>query len=185
MTLTLGAHIMGKYLQGHPSLFADTPVEKDIVYTPFGLAAHMIHHFSPAGKCLDPCIGEGIFHHLLPAGSDWCELEMGKDFFLQDKKYDWIIGNPPYSVLLAWIRHSMKLADNIVYLMPLHRVFASYEFLQELNLWGGIKNIVVYGTGAHAGFPFSHALGAVHYCRGWTGSTTWSYPNASEWQVGA
>ena len=171
---------MGKYLHGHPSLFRDAPIDKDVVYTPAGLASHVVRHFAPTGRCLDPCRGDGAFHSLMP-GSEWCELTEGRDFFLQDGPFDWCIGNPPYSCLLAWLRHSFKIARNSVYLMPLHRVFASYEFLQELNEWGGVKEIVVYGTGAHAGFPFGHALAAIHYVAGHKAGTVWTFPSKDEW----
>lgn len=164
---------VGKLLKMQPSLIS-VPVAKDVVYTPSKLAADMIEFFAPSGKCLDPCSGDGAFYDLLPNGSDWCEIERGRDFYAWTDRVDWIMGNPPYSHLLAWLRHSFDVADNVVYLMPLHRVFASSQFLDDLFSWGGVVHIRRYGTGTIWGFPFGHALAAVHYRRGYGDGTTWS-----------
>jgi hypothetical protein len=164
---------MGKLLNPQPVLF-HAPVEKDVVYTPDWLALAVVEHFKPAGRCLDPCKGDGAFLKHMP-GAEWCEIAEGRDYLLWQDPVDWIVGNPPYSNLLGWIRHGFKHADNIVYLIPLHRVFASHEFLRDLRTYGGIPGILVIGTGATAGFPFGHALGAVHYQRGYTGPTEWTF----------
>jgi len=161
---------MGKLIKPQKSLFNTTPI-KDVVYTPRWLAEMIVRHFNPAGRALDPCRGDGAFFEFLPAGADYCEIEDGKDFFNWIDPVDWIIGNPPYSCLLGWIRHSFKVGNNIVYLMPLHRVFASFEFLQDLQSFGGVKEILIIGTGTTAGFPFGHCLAAVHYQRHFTGET--------------
>jgi hypothetical protein len=148
--------------------------EKDIVYTPPELARDVVKFFSPAGLCLDPCLGDAVFFNLLPVGSEWCEIEMGRDFYAWKTPVDWIIGNPPFSHLLAWIRHSFTVARDIVYLMPSHRVFASAEFLDDLFVWGGIVHVRRYNTGTRWGFPFGHALAAVHYRKDYKGGTSWS-----------
>ena len=165
---------MGALLLPQAELF-HAPVEKDIVYTPAWLARAIVDHFRPEGDCLDPCRGAGAFHSLLPAGAEWCEVAEDRDFFLWDKLVDWIIGNPPYSCLLGWIRHSFKVGRNVVYLMPLHRVFASYEFVEEIRRYGGIPEILIVGTGSTAGFPFGHCLGVVHYQKDYIGPTSWSF----------
>jgi hypothetical protein len=168
---------VGKLLNPQPVLF-HAPVEKDVVFTPAWLAKRMVDHFKPVGACLDPCRGEGAFHSLLP-DAEWCEITEGRDFLMWDKQVDWIIGNPPYSNLLGWIRHSFKVAANVVYLMPLHRVFASYEFIRDLQIYGGIREIYIVGTGSTAGFPFGHCLGAVHYERDYKGATAWTFAGHS------
>ena len=155
-------------------LLMHVAAERDIEYTPPELARDMVDWFAPAGVCLDPCAGDGVFYSLLPIGSEWCEIERGRDFYAWNTPVDWIVTNPPYSNLLSWIRHSFTVAKNIVYLMPSHRVFASGEFLDDLFEWGGIVHIRRYGTGSQWGFPFGHALSAVHYQAGYTGPTSWS-----------
>lgn len=155
-------------------ILVHVPANKDIVYTPDWLARDVVEYFTPQGECLDPCSGGGAFLQYLPTGSEWCEIEQGRDFYAWTKPVDWIISNPPYSHLLAWIRHSFRVAENIVYLMPVHRVFSSAEFLKDLMKWGGVAQIRLYGTGTTAGFAFGNALGAVHYRKGYHGPTAWS-----------
>lgn len=164
--------MMGKELKMQPSLIF-MPAQSDLVYTPFELAKDMVNFFHPFGLCLDPCAGGGVFLDLLPA-AEWCEIIRGRDFYAWTKPVDWIIGNPPYSHYSAWLRHSMKVAKNIVYVMPVYKVFASGKFLQDLFNWGGIVHIRRYGTGTDWGFPFGHALSAVHYQAGYKGDTAWS-----------
>jgi len=165
---------MGSTLKKMQPTLLHVAVEKDVVYTPYALAEDIVKYFQPAGVCLDPCAGNGAFLELLPPGSEWCEIEKGRDFYAWSNHVDWAISNPPYSHLLAWLRHSFKVASNIVYLIPSHRVFASNEFLDDLFAWGGIVHIRRYGTGSQWGFPFGHALAAVHYQSGYRGATTWS-----------
>lgn len=164
---------MGKELKMQPTLM-HVPTEKDIVYTPPKLAKNIISFFHPSGIILDPCMGDGAFYNLLPAGREWCEIEKGRDFYAWTKPVNWIIGNPPYSNLLAWLRHSFTLAEHVVYLVPMHRVFASAEFLDDMMDWGRIAHIRLYRTGTYWGFPFGHALAAVHYRRDFALHTTWS-----------
>lgn len=164
---------MGTELKMQPSLM-HVPTPNDVVYTPPELVSDMVDFFRPTGICLDPCAGNGAFLNLLPPGSDWCEITKGKDFYAYTNQVDWIIGNPPYSHYSAWLRHSMKLAQNIAYIMPVYKVFASNKFLQDLFEWGGIVHIRRYGTGTDWGFPFGHALCAVHYQSNYKGATAWS-----------
>ena len=68
----------------------------------------------------------------------------------------------------------MKVSRNIVYVMPVYKVFASAKMLDDLFGWGGIVHIRRYGTGTDWGFPFGHALAAVYYLKKYTGTTAWS-----------
>ncbi len=158
-----------KLIEMQPTLI-HVPTMKDIVYTPRWLSKAIVDHFQPRGRCLDPCMGDGAFYDYLPnAGRDWCEITKGRDFFRYIDHVDWCIGNPPYSILLSWIRHSFLIADNVVYLIPLHRAVASYTFLEDVAAYGGVVEELIIGTGAMAGFPFGHALAAVHFRRGYNG----------------
>jgi hypothetical protein len=164
---------MGKELKMQPSLF-HICTKSDIVYTPLELAIDMVNFFQPTGFCLDPCAGSGVFYDLLPAGSDWCEIELGRDFYSWFRPADWIVGNPPYSHYSAWLRHSMQIARNILYVMPIYKIFASGKFQDDLFNWGGIVHIRRYGTGTDWGFPFGYALAAAHFQAGYKGQTSWS-----------
>ncbi len=150
-------------------------IKKDVVYTPRWLAKGIVEYFQPSGLCLDPCMGDGAFYDFLPKnGRDWCEIKKGRDFLTYLSHVDWVIGNPPYSCLLEWVRHSFKVADNVVYLLPLHRVMTSASFLDDVYVWGGLKEVLFIGTGTDVGFSFGHALAVVHYQRGWHGGTKWT-----------
>jgi len=41
-----------------------------------------------------------------------CEIEDGCDFFLWDKKVDWVIGNPPYHISWKFTDKASKIANN-------------------------------------------------------------------------
>ena len=118
---------------------------------------------------LDPCRGDGAFWRHMP-GADWCELQDGRDFFQWDAPVDWIISNPPYSVFANWLRHSFRVAENIVYLIPINKAFNSTPLLDDTHDFGGIAEIVHVATGRAIGMPFGYAIGAVHYKRGHRGA---------------
>lgn len=94
----------------------------DVVYTPEPLAKAIVNHFKPNGKVLEPCCGAGAFLKYLP-NADWCEIERGRDFFDLNGHYDWIVTNPPWSKIRDFLRHSMEVADNIVFLMTVNHAF--------------------------------------------------------------
>lgn len=143
----------------------------DVVYTPPDVAADIVAHFTPAGLCLDPCYGDGAFYHNFPAAAkaDWCEIEMGRDFFDYRHRVNWIIGNPPFSIFRAWLLHSFTLAENIVYLIPVVKPYQSMSLILATQAWGGIREKYVLGTGRSLGFEFGFAVAAVHFQRGYRG----------------
>src|ERR1043166_3962728 len=53
----------------------------------------------------------------------WCEIKAGRDFFAWTEKVDWIVTNPPWSQIRAFLRHGMKVADNIVFLLTINHVW--------------------------------------------------------------
>lgn len=143
----------------------------DIVYTPDDIARDIVRHFQPSGRCLDPCKGNGAFLQFLPSDSEWCELNEGVDFFDYNKKVDWIISNPPFSILDKWLEHSYAIAANIVYLIPLPKLFNSARRMQMICDNGGIKEILFVTVGRRLGFTFGYACGAVHFQTGYDGLT--------------
>ena len=147
----------------------------DRVYTPDWCAKDMVEWFGPSGTILEPCRGSGAIFRYLPEGSLWCELDDGVDFFKWNTKVDWIISNPPYSKLRPWVRHSFKVADNIVYLIPIRNFTSGFGFIREAYDFGGVKQIRMYGTGNRLGFPMGNAVGAVHFCRNYSGDIRMSF----------
>lgn len=140
----------------------------DIIYTPPNIAKEIVEHFKPSGRILDPCRGGGAFADEMP-GCEWCELREGKNFFEWRKPVDWIVSNPPYSILDEWLIHSYTVATNIVYLLPLPKLFNSAQRLRMITELGGIKELLVTGGGARHGFPWGYACGAFHFVTGYKG----------------
>jgi hypothetical protein len=152
-----------------PGLEAESVREDDIISTPPEVAVDVVRHFAPLGKVLDPCRGNGVFADLMPM-AEWCEIRDGRDFFRWDSPVDWIIGNPPYSIFSNFLRHSFRVAREIVYLIPINKVFNSDRLMCEIWAWGGIPEIYVIGGGSSLAFPIGFCIGAVHFRRGYRGN---------------
>ena len=140
----------------------------DVVMTPRDVARDVVNHFRPSGLILDPCRGSGAFADAMP-GSDWCEVTEGRDFYNWRKPVDWIISNPPYSIFADFLRHSFTVAEHIVYLIPVNKVFNSDRIMREIWTWGGVPEIYVVGGGAALDFPIGFCIGAVHFQRNYAG----------------
>ena len=140
----------------------------DCIYTPEWVALDMVNHFKPEGLILDPCKGKGVFTDILE-NSEWCEITEGRDFFDWARPVDWIISNPPFSLMRKFILHSFTVADDIVYLVPVWKIYLAYGLVLKGKEYGGIKEIRWYGTGSKLGFPMGNGIGAVHWKRGYTG----------------
>lgn len=153
--------------------------DKDVVYTPEWAVKDMIEWFKPNGRILEPCKGDGAFLKHLPNDTHWCEIREGIDFFKHGEKYDWIIGNPPYSMYAKWVYHSMTLAPRFVYLLPCDKPFISYKMYRTMRKWGMVKHIRVYGVGSKLNFPVGFAVGAIYWEKGWQGGLTHSFYEAA------
>lgn len=40
-----------------------------------------------------------------------------------------------------------------------------------INKWGGVKSIIIYGSGTLIGFPFGFSVGNFHFEKGYKGDT--------------
>lgn len=145
----------------------------DVVYTPDALARQIVEHFKPAGRVLEPCAGGGAFVRAMP-GCDAFELALGTDFLEQSGQWDWVVTNPPWSKLRAFLQHSMEVADNVVFLCLVNAVFmrARYADIQAAGF--GIKEVLVVDQPPKPWPQTGFLLGAVHLQRGWTGPTQFS-----------
>ncbi len=147
---------------------------QDIVYTPEALAIDIINHYAPTGLVLDPSMGDGAFYNNFPGPSDWCEIERGKDFFDHTDKCDWIITNPPWSMMRRFLQHSMSLTDNIVFLTSINHYATKARIRDMLSANFGIKEFYCFDT--PKSFPQSgFQLAAVHTQRGYTGPSQYSF----------
>lgn len=144
----------------------------DIVYTPDYVAKNIIETLHPNGICLDPCKGDGAFYKYMPIGSDYCEIREGKDFFSYNKKVDWIIGNPPYSIFEEFLKKSFEISNNVSFLVPTNKVFQRQIIMDMISKWGGIKGIIIYGSGTLIDFPFGFSVGNFHFQKGYKGKCT-------------
>ncbi len=99
----------------------------DLIYTPKKVAIEMINmcNIKENDKVLDCSLGGGIFFNNFPkCNKDWCEIEKGRDFFkyTEGKKYDWVIGNPPYSLWTKWLEHTCKITNKFCYIFGVYNL---------------------------------------------------------------
>ena len=152
----------------------NTP-DKDIVYTPEPLAIDIINHYNPTGYVLDPCKGDGAFYdNIKTTTKDWCELALGRDFFDYHTHVDWIITNPPWSLMRQFLQHGMSIADNIVYLTSINH-YTTKRRLKDMKEMGfGVKEFYCVDTPAKPWPQSGFQLAAVHTKRGYDGPITMS-----------
>lgn len=144
----------------------------DKIYTPRPIAKAIIELFDLKGKVLDGFMGSGAFYDQLPNNveKDWCEIDKGRDFFDYNKKVDWIISNPPYSILDEVLEHSFEIADNVVYLVPLSKIVTSLGRIRKILNYGNIKEIHIISA-SKCGFPFGFPACAIWLQKGYEGDT--------------
>lgn len=152
-------------------LFDIEPNPSDIVYTPDYVSKEIINWLNPCGKCLDPCKGDGAFYKYLPADSKYCEINEGTDFLYHKGSYDWIIGNPPYSIFEDFLIKSFEIADNVSFLVPTNKIFQRQIIMEMINKYGGIRSMIIYGSGTLIDFPFGFSVGNFHFKRDYKGET--------------
>jgi len=143
----------------------------DVVMTAEPTAKWIVDYFNPQGTILEPCRGEGAFYNNFPKQSkkEWCEISQGRDFFEYEKKVDWIITNPPFSIFDNFLTHSFEIADNVVFFCPLNKVFKSMKIDRMIQDYGGIHTVIHMGGGGKHGFPFGFATGCIHYKKDYNG----------------
>lgn len=103
----------------------ETP--NDEIYTPYPIVKYMIDLNKKDVKkndlVLDPSRGDNkIFYNDLIKiynNVDYCEIKENKDFLLYNKKVDYIIGNPPYSILNDFINKSLEISNMICFFILL------------------------------------------------------------------
>ena len=141
----------------------------DVVMTPEWLAERIVGRFGVSGRVLEPCRGSGSFFKFMPKGSLWCELSEGKDFFDFDERVDWIVTNPPFSKMRAFLQHSMKVSDNVVFLCPINHFWLKARIRDIKGAGFGFREILLVDTPKE--FPQSgFQWGVVHLQRGYVGS---------------
>ena len=144
----------------------------DNVRTPLSISKMAIDMFNLYGKILDPFRGDGSFYFQYPERleKDWCEIDQDRDFFDYNEKVDWIISNPPYSILDEVLEHSFEIADNIVYLVPLSKIVSSMKRVRAINKFGGVPFVYILAS-SKCGFNFGFPSCIIHIKKGYKGET--------------
>tara|TARA_R110002012_G_scaffold266431_2_gene449972 strand:+ start:1516 stop:2022 length:507 start_codon:yes stop_codon:yes gene_type:complete len=87
----------------------------DKFYTPEILSKEILSLFNFKDKeiILDPCRGQGAFFNNYPTNTNnfWCEIDEGKDYLNYNNKVDYVITNPPYSILNKFIDKSIEICN--------------------------------------------------------------------------
>lgn len=144
-------------------------VSNDDIQTPRDLARALVEHLAPTGKILEPCCGDGHILDCLPPGTEWCELKRGRDFLRWRGSVDWIVTNPPWSQIRAFLRHSFKVADRVAFLMTINHAWTTARLRDAREAGFGIQEIVLVET-PRSFPPSGFQLGMVVYARGLRGS---------------
>ena len=82
---------------------------------------------------------------------------------------DWIITNPPYSIYDQFLEHAFKIADNVVFFVPIAKAFKSNKVQEMVANYGGLKELIYMGGGSKHGFAFGFPVGCLHYQKGFVG----------------
>ena len=166
-------------------------VDRDFYPTPWQAVEPLVPHLPSEFAFAEPCAGDGaLVNHIetLVEGS-WCSWasdiepqsdnihknhfrDLGSSEFLEA---DYIITNPPWSKMQAFLEHGMKVSDNIVYLTTINH-YTTKRRIREMRSYGfAVKEIYCVDTPKKPWPQLGFQLAAVHTQRGYTGGTIWSY----------
>jgi hypothetical protein len=144
----------------------------DVHYTDPDVAKYIIDFYRPKGAILEPFRGGGVFFDQLPEGSDWTEIQEGRDFLEYKKKVDWIITNPPFEKLTDMMSHAFEICKNTVFLVPLSKIYSSAPRMDLVLNKAGIKRQLYLGSGRKIGFDIGFPFAAMEFERGYKGPVT-------------
>lgn len=135
---------------------------KDIFYTPEDLAIKCVGlvPLVKGDSVLDPAKGKGVFVNNFPTKTINYSFDIaeGIDFFKMNDKVDWIITNPPYSLLGEWLEHSCKVCrKGFAYLIGSYSItpkrldlIKSYGFklthmhICKVSTWFGMTTFCIF-----------------------------------------
>jgi len=150
----------------------------DKVFTNKTTAKWIVDYYKPQGSILEPAAGENAFYDLFDNEYKYrCEIDEGTDFLKWDKKVDWIITNPPYSIYDLFLEKAFSVADNVVFFVPIAKAFKSNKVQKMVMGYGGLKEIVYMGGGSEHGFAFGFPVGCLYYQKGFVGDCKITYVN--------
>ena len=145
-------------------------VSNDKFYTPEGLVKIHLEKFKdiPDGALIfEPFYGEGAYFNEMVKMFPQCvisytEIDKGLDFFEYKEKIDYIISNPPYSIIDKVLQHSVSLQPKVIsYLIGFHNLttkrveymnnngYYIIDFhLTKVQAWYGMSLIVSFSNSA-------------------------------------
>ena len=160
----------------------------DSVMTPLTLARGVVQHFPIRDTACEPCAGDGAFldalHEIPGLEVDWYEIDSARKYFCisdgdflaaqVEKKYAWIVTNPPFSKLAQFLKKSFEVADNVVFLCPINAAIGlklRVRLAQEAGF--GVQEIALVDT-PPAPWPQSgFQIAAIWWQRGYNGPIGW------------
>ena len=177
----------------------------DLIFTPPELAQQIVDYFDPFGQTpldltsgeimniqvMEPCKGQGAFVDALLNNArkynydntvSWCELTEGVDFLATElpanmhyNHYHWIVTNPPWSKFREFLKKSMQISDNVVFLSLVNAFFFKARFRDIKEHGFGFKEIVFIETPPKPWPQFGIQLGVVHLQKGYRGDTQFTH----------
>jgi len=134
----------------------------DMIYTPFDLAEKLIS-FIPINEndsLLDGFKGSGAFFQNFPDNNKkyYCEIEEGIDFFSFNKKVNWSISNPPFSLITKILKKSSVICETgFAYIMPLMSfTYTRLKQIQESGFY--IYKFILFENPKEWNIGFPHAF---------------------------
>jgi len=113
---------------------------------------------------------DGRFLEHLPPGTESYEIKGGIDLFNWTKTdYDWIVTNHPFKDLTKWLKKAFDVASNVVFLIPLSKLYSSLPRMDAVFAYGGIEEILYLGSGRAIGFDIGFPFAAIHFCKDYHG----------------
>tara|TARA_R110000744_G_scaffold175901_1_gene294701 strand:- start:82 stop:570 length:489 start_codon:yes stop_codon:yes gene_type:complete len=125
-------------------------IDNGFHYTPIEITKDLIKdiEFIDGEKILETCRGGGAFYDILPNNivKDWCEIDLGRDFFTYNEKVDISIANPPYkaeidgvlkNVIIKWMDHQFSITNKECWYLLNSRCWSSITPLR-LNKWSAL-----------------------------------------------
>ena len=122
-------------------------IDNGFHYTPIEITKELIKDidFVDGSSCLETCRGGGAFYDIIPDNiiKDWCEIDMGRDFFQHTTQTDLSISNPPYQVeiegkrkniIIKWMDHQFSITNKECWYLLNGSMFSSLTPIR-LNKW--------------------------------------------------
>lgn len=145
-------------------------VSNDDIPTPRPLARALVDLLNPTGRILEPCCGDGAFLEALQPGAEWCEIKLGRDFLQWNSgPVDWIITNPPWRQIRAFLGQSFSISQKVAFLMTVNHAWTRARLRDATETGFGLSRIILVDTPLT--FPQSgFQLGMVVYTKGHRGA---------------